>query len=76
MLAAQLPICQQLGLVEFGPIQHKFLRTPGEESGEHVHLADSDRRFEFTILCVEMRRSMLVKKHTDDDAVENTDGRA
>jgi hypothetical protein len=76
MLATQVPIGQQLAPVKFGPAQYQFLCTPGKKSGKDVKFADSNRCLELAILGVEMRRSMLIKKHADDNAIENTNGLA
>ena len=66
MQAAQIPISQQLGLVQFAPVQDEFQGSPGEEAGQDIKFPDPYRGLELAIHCMKMGRRMLINNHADE----------
>jgi hypothetical protein len=56
------------------PSPAPILVLVGQAAGADFQFPDSDRRLEFTIFGMEMRWSVFIKEHADDNSVENTDG--
>jgi hypothetical protein len=73
-LPRKLPILQQFWLVKLSPFKHKSKRSVRELPVDSARL-DFYCDLEFAVHRVEMRNTVLVEKHADDNAEEPRDFR-
>jgi hypothetical protein len=71
---AQIPVFQQLSLMQFRPIQNQLSRPSWQGAVTNAQPANIDRSLEFAISGMEVRRCVFVPEHLDQDAVEDADG--
>lgn len=70
----QLPVLQKFGTVQFRPIKYEHCGTARQLAFDDDQSSNVDESVIFAILCVKMRRCVLVPIHVDQDSEELTDG--
>src|SRR5664279_2381795 len=73
---AEFPVGQQLGSVQFGPIQNQAQSPPRQVSFQDLKQFNSNHRLMLVILRMKVRRGMVIEKHANKNAEELADGLA
>ena len=73
MVPASTPVLKKFQAVKFSPIKNQAKRPSRKVAIDEFQSVNADGRLMIAILSMEVGRSVVLIKHSDNDSIENTD---